>query len=216
MIFLNRYLDNFYRLFSSDDAVSFRALLEKKDWLFRKLFVPIRFDRTIRDGVTLYPEIHALMDSAFVFKKLDYDRNLFFGIEYEKARELIDAFNSEYRFLYLKDYPDFTEEEFFAEMDMRRIDERTYRDLVGNFYPCFQNREEADLSFESKPSELLKLAMIRKNGYVLILSKESLLDDRYYLPAVCRLHCSGRIGEEKKRTVEEIALGLRAEVNIYD
>lgn len=66
--FLNGYLDNLNRLFSDDDAVSFQALLEKKNWLLRKLFVPIRFDREEIDGEVVYPEIHALSDSAFVFK----------------------------------------------------------------------------------------------------------------------------------------------------
>lgn len=216
MIFLNGYLDNLNRLFSDDDAVSFQALLEKKNWLFRKLFVPIRFDREEIDGEVVYPEIHALSDSAFVFKKLDYDRTLFSAIEYDRALKLIGDFNAEYRFLYLKDYPDFGEEELYAEADMKRIDERAYRELVGNFYPCFVNPEEAGLVFDSRPVELLKLAMVRKNGYVLILGKESLLNDRYYLPVICRLHCSGRIDEEKKRTVEEIALYLNAEVTFYD
>ena len=34
---MNKLLKNFYDLYSNDDSVCYKALLEKKDWMFRKL-----------------------------------------------------------------------------------------------------------------------------------------------------------------------------------
>jgi hypothetical protein len=35
---MNRYLENFVNLFSEDDATVIKAVQEKKDWMFRKLY----------------------------------------------------------------------------------------------------------------------------------------------------------------------------------
>ena len=34
---MNKYLDNFNRLFSDDDKIVYQAILEKKDWICRPL-----------------------------------------------------------------------------------------------------------------------------------------------------------------------------------
>ena len=35
---MNKYIKNFYDLHSLDKVTSYKAILEKKDWLFQKLY----------------------------------------------------------------------------------------------------------------------------------------------------------------------------------
>lgn len=67
---MNYFLTNLYKLYSSDDSVSYQAILEKKNWMFQKLYVPISFKSKIVNQKDIYEELYALIDQAFVFKSL--------------------------------------------------------------------------------------------------------------------------------------------------
>ena len=41
---MNKYIKNFYDLHSLDKVTSYKAILEKKDWLFQKLYIPYTFE----------------------------------------------------------------------------------------------------------------------------------------------------------------------------
>jgi hypothetical protein len=216
---MNKYLKNFYDLYSEDDQVCYRAILEKKDWLFRKLYIPVSFDKVVEDGKDLYKELYALMDSSFIFKSMYYNKEVFLDTHYEDCLQIINAFNNQFRYLHLYEELDFTlgKDIFFVEIDPFKMDDKVYKDLVSNFYPCFNSPTDLELKYDKNQMiELLKLPMINNHGYVLILAKDVLLNDRYYLPIIKKLHYSKRIGRDKIEAIEEIANSLQVEVKKHD
>ena len=50
---MNKYIKNFYDLHSLDKVTSYKAILEKKDWLFQKLYIPYTFDKKEENGKEL-------------------------------------------------------------------------------------------------------------------------------------------------------------------
>lgn len=216
---MNKYLQNFYNLYSEDDQTCYRAILEKKDWLFRKLYIPVSFDKVVEDGKDLYKELYALMDSSFMFKQMYYKKDVFLDTPYEVCLQMIKTFNESFRYLHLYEELDFTlgKDIFFVEIEPSRMDDKVYKDLVSNFYPCFSSPSELELEYtKDSMLELLKLPMINLKGFVLILSKEALLEDRYYLPIISKIHYSKHIGKDKIEAIEEIASSLEIEAKKHD
>lgn len=212
---MNKLLKNFYDLYSNDDSVCYKALLEKKDWMFRKLFVPISFDKVVEDGKDLYPELYGVLDSSFVFKKLKYDKDIFSNLDFAKCMELITAFNNSYRYLNLVEKFTSSQDFFYVELETNKMDEKAYRELVANFYPRL-TREELELKYNDNLIELLKLAMVGEDGYCLILGNDTLINDRYYLPIIKKLHYSKKMNQNQIEAVKEIAQSLGVDCYEYD
>ena len=218
-VIMNKYLKNFYNLYSLDDKVCYQAILEKKDWIFRKLYVPITFISEEKDNKTIYPEIYSLLDRAFYFKKLGYENELFSSVNYEVAFELINEFNSKFRYLNLLDKIDFSfdKDVFFAEIDPFSMDDQIYKNLVANFYPCFDSTRELELKYDSSNQlEILKLAMFQKHGFVLILSNDALLNNCLYLPIIKKIHYYNKMDKEKINSIREICKQLDIEGVVHN
>lgn len=215
---MNKYLENFYNLYSLDDQVCYKAILEKKDWIFRRLFIPVSFTKIVEDGKDLYPELYALMDSSFLFKEMYYNRELFEGVDYQKVLGIINKFNEQFRYLHLYENLNFEDKDtFFVEINPFKIDDKVYKDLVSNFYPCFDSINELELKYDEEDMlDLLKLAMFNKEGFVLILSNEALLNNRYYLPVIEKIHYKSNIGKDKIEAIKEIASSIEVECEEYE
>ncbi len=218
-VIMNKYLKNFYNLYSLDDKVCYQAILEKKDWIFKKLYVPITFICEEKNNKTIYPEIYSLLDKAFYFKKLGYEKELFDKVNYNVTFELINKFNSKFRYLNLLDNIDFTfdKDVFFAEIDPFSMDDQVYKNLVANFYPCFNSTQELELKYDSSDQlEIIKLAMFQKRGYVLILSNEVLLNNCLYLPIIKKIHYLNKMDKEKINLIREICKQINVEGVIHN
>lgn len=211
---MNWYLKNFYDLYSLDNATCYQAILQKKDWIFRKLYIPVTFKKVVEDGKDLYPELYALMDSSFIFKKLSYRKETFLDNSYDTCLNLISKFNEQFAFLYLYEELDFNldEDVFFVEINPNKMDEKTYKELVTNFYPCFCSPNDLELRYQNELLELLKLPMVNDKGFVLILAKENLLNDRYYLPIIEKIHYSKKMSKDKIEALHEISNSLQVEL----
>ena len=213
---MNKYLENFMNLYSLDNEVCYKALLEKKDWMFRKIYIPVSFEKTVRDNKDLYLELYALMDQSFIFSKLGYEKDTFLDLPFEASLKLINEFNKSYRLLNVLEHIDFNykKDTFLVEMDMTKMDDKVYRDLVANFYPAFKDARELELKYDTSITELIKLAMRQESDFVFVLSKDNLIDDKYFLPCIKALHYSKGLNNEQIEAVKEIASAL--EVMVYE
>ena len=211
---MNNLLDNLVRLYSLDDQICYKALLDKKDWMFRKLYVPVSFEKTIVDNKDLYLELYALMDQSFIFQKLAYEKVRFGEENFEHSLELIKSFNDKYRVLYLQDQLDYSalKDTFFVELDMTKIDDKVYRDLVANFYPTVSDPHELDIVYQNEMLDLLKLPMVSSFPFVFILQNDMLIDNKYFLPVVKALHYTSSLSYDKIEAIKEIGQNLEVKV----
>ena len=211
---MNNLLDNLVRLYSLDDQICYKALLDKKDWMFRKLYVPVSFEKTIVDNKDLYLELYALMDQSFIFQKLAYEKVRFGEENFEHSLELIKSFNDKYRVLYLQDQLDYSalKDTFFVELDMTKIDDKVYRDLVANFYPTVSDPHELDIVYQNEMLDLLKLPMVSSFPFVFILQNDMLIDNKYFLPVVKALHYTSSLSHDKIEAIKEIGQNLEVKV----
>lgn len=216
---MNKYIENFYDLFSLNDAKVYQAIKEKKDWLFQKLYIPYTFEKKIENGKELYEELYALMDQSVVFKPLSLPDNLFED-HMDKKDKIIDAFNIDYALLYL--YNKLTKKvqkgTFFVEFDFSLLSDKLYKELVANFFPCISSKEELDLFYdETRIEDLLKYAMYGENGkWVLILSKNNLLNGKFYLPYAKKIYFNKElIDKEQEEGLKEIAIRCSLDIGEY-
>jgi hypothetical protein len=184
-------------LFSEDDSVVYQALQAKKDWMFRKLYLKVKFSKS-EDAKIPYPEIFATMDHAIHFDKLPGES------------EVIKKFNESYRYKTLTENIELEKSSFLIELNLYSMDDKAYRDLVANFYPCM-SIDELEIVNDGNVMNLLKLPMIGKKGeWVLVISKDQLLNDNYYLPCFKKIiYGKNCLKEQEMLTVEEICSNLK-------
>lgn len=207
---MNKYILNFYDLHSPKDEIVYRAVLEKKDWMFRKLFFECDFRELEVDGVVTYPDLFGLMDQSFVFHKLNLNPSNFEKHE-KDIKRINTAFNAKYRIRYCSEkiVKRNNNSSFYVEMDFSKLDKKAYNDLVCNFFPCVSNIKDLDLFFdENNEVDLLKYPMIGEDGnWVFILDANLLVNDRCYMQnCLKKIHYdSSMLDEEKIKTLKEIA-----------
>lgn len=217
---VNEKILNFYDLYSNDDRVVYRAVLEKKDWMFRKLFIPCTFRSLYIDSIVTYPDLFGLMDQSFVFEKLSLDESKFVGHE-KQIKKIVNAFNQRYRIRYAYEQivPMKDSTTFWVEMDFTKLDKKTYNDLVCNFYPCIPNIEEMDLFYdETNEIDLLKYPMIGNNRkWVFILDSNSMVNDRCYMQNCFKKfwYNSHLLSDEQIEAIKEIAEANLVEAGDY-
>ncbi len=210
---MNPFINNFYNLFSKDKNIVYKAVYLKKDWMFRKLYFPITFDYILENGKEMYYDLYATLDQSILFKKGDFSDSLF---ENAKQKELItDEFNKYFRVAYCYDkIPKNLKDTFFVEVNFRKIDPKAYNELVANFYPCLEKKEDLDLWYEEKNDvDLLKYPMYGEDRkWVFILPKDNLAYERYYLPIFVKFYYHKGLSSDKIDAIKEIALNLELEV----
>lgn len=211
---MNPFIVNYYNLFSKDDDVFRNAIKIKWNWMFRRLFFPVTFNYTLEDGKKMYNDLYALMDQTILFKKADFSLELFTSKE---QKEKFDReFNDYFRFAYCYEkIPSNLIDTFFVELDFRNIETKVYQQLVGNFFPCLEKKEDLDLWYEEKNDvDLLKFPMYGEyRKWVFILSKDLLANDRYYLPIMKKIYYSSSLEDDKIEAIKEIAksIGIESE-----
>lgn len=206
---MNKYIENFYNLHSLNDEIVYKAIKEKKDWLFQKLYIPYTFCKKEENGKEIYEELYALMDQAVIFKDLQLGDELF--VEHpDKKEKIIDNFNKDFALLYLYSHLTKSMEKgtFFVEFDFYQMSDKQYKELVANFFPCIPSQEELDLFYdENSLQDLLKYGMYGENGkWVLIVSRQILINGRYYLPFAKKIYFNKNlINKEQEEGLQEIA-----------
>lgn len=191
---MNKYLDNFNRLFSDDDKIVYQAILEKKDWLFHPLYLPGNLDITLDEqGKKHFKFLESLFDNVILFKK--------------SKNELANNFR------YVKFSNDLSNEEalFFIEYDFTRIDEKGYHAIVANYYPCL-SEEELHIDYSSKSvKEILKTMMIGENNEsVIILDENALINDAFFAPIIRKV----LVKESAPKEVKEVLINLAVDKDV--
>lgn len=186
---MNKYLDNYYRLFSEDDKEVYKAVLEKKDWVLVPLFLPGDLSITHDEkGQKHFKGIEALFDDVIPFEKLDDDK--LDGFRFVKFKKSIKGDKHPH---------------FYIEYDFNKIDQKGYQTIVANFYPCM-TKEELDIIKESSDiKELLKRFMIgNDNEAVIILHEQNLLNNAFFAPVMRRVIVDKKAPQEVKDVLKEL------------
>ena len=191
---MNKYLDNFNRLFSDDDKIVYQAILEKKDWLFHPLYLSGNLDITLDEqGKKHFKFLESLFDNVILFKK--------------SKNELANNFR------YVKFSNDLSNEEalFFIEYDFTRIDEKGYHAIVANYYPCLSEKE-LHIDYSSKSvKEVLKTMMIGENNEsVIILDQSALINDAFFAPIIRKVF----VKESAPKEVKEVLINLAVDKDV--
>lgn len=212
---MNDYLKNFFDLYSDDDSVVYKAILAKKDWMFKRLYMPCNFLYKLVDNKPEYIDLFSLMDHTINFEPLILNDQLFEDHE-ELSIDAITKFNEKYRvrYFYEKYFNLLEPSTFWVELDFGYLDDKGYKDLVANFYPCL-SKDDLELNYDFEDvRELLKLAMFNEDkSYVAILDKNALINDRFYAPVVRRIIYDPSHFDETKITVlKELASNLEVEL----
>ncbi len=187
---MHRYLNNFYRLFSSDDQEVYKAILEKKDWILKPLYLP--GDLSIskdKEGKNHFFGLEALFDDVLLFNSLNDER-----------------VNS-YRYVKFKtNMNGNTHPHFYIEYDFNKIDQKGYQALVANFYPCLSKKDLEIKRDSSDIKELLKLFMIgEENEAVIILEDKNLINNAFFAPVIKRVIVSKSAPFEVKEVLQKLA-----------
>ena len=164
---MDKYLKNFFDLYSNDDEVVQKAIFAKKSWILSIFVTPITFSYIEKDNKKIYEELYSLMDQAFLF-----------------------SFDKEKKYVYKKWLDEVNlkplHHAFYAELDFNRLDHDTYCELFANFYPCLNKEDIKSI----KDPFLYKLASLmngKENEYVLLLDYAKSFKGKVYLPYVSKL-----------------------------
>lgn len=216
---MNEYLLNLYELFSESDEVVFKALQKKKDWMFRKLYIPYNFKMVMEDGKETYPDIFSILDKTINFDDLVLSPKDLLDYE-ENYIKVLNAFNQRFKVRYLYEKPVKMNDEstFYMEIDFTKIDEKGYKELVANFFPCLK-LSELDIDYNSLDViELLKYAMIKSNHdkWVLILDKSNLLNNRFYADVFTKIVVSPKLNNKYLKALEDLVETLNVPIEVKD
>ena len=163
---MERFFNNLINLFSDDNQVMYRALLEKKDWILSKFYIIATLENDC--------DFEDIIEGRIRFKKVLIDPNIF--TDKELYKECDSLFLNQYRCLYLyNQIPDVeSDEDFIICFDFNYVDNESYKILFPNFYPCFY-RDYLIKSTGIKEADILKGAMDKALGdNVIILSNDNL------------------------------------------
>lgn len=189
---MNFYLNNFAKLFSSDNKVVYDGLLEKKDWINHVFYVDYSFAQKIVNGKEIYEDLFSLLNNSLLLKS-------------DKSK------NFSYRYFNL--IPRYIKKEghFLVKIDLRKLDDKAYRELFANFYKCI--KKEDKVIFENEIQNELEKIMISDNDYVLILDNSLLINYAYPLYFFTEIiYDSAYIDKLKLDALKEIASSFNIEV----
>lgn len=203
---MEHYLANLEALYSDDDQVVYQAILAKKDWMFRPLFLAGNFTMTIdQNGKEHFPFIEALFDDVLLFNDLIISEKL---CKNKKQRDKINKIIGQ-QFAKITFHGDINNNEntphFYIEYDFAKIDQKGYQALVANFFPCFENINIDKTKLESSLVEQIKVGIIGKTGdFCLIIDKSQLLNNAFYAPVMKKVIVHKYAPKEVKDVLKQL------------
>ena len=129
-------LQNLRQLFSDDNNIMYKAILEKKDWILKPMYVVATLSSN--------SDIEDIFERRLRFKKAYLDGDAFSNKEL--YLEAFDRFNNQFRVLYLYNEIPFVNDEsdFVIEYDFRKLTDNEYKILFANFYPTLNETERKE------------------------------------------------------------------------
>lgn len=172
---MNRYLNNIRRLFSDKNEEIYQALLEKKDWIFQEYYCIGSFDSN--------QDVEDIIDGKLRLRKLYIDPQQFSDRE---KLSMTEETLKQFRFLYLyRNLPKCEHsDEFVIRYDFRKLNDREYKMLFPNLYPCLSETDRDSVE-EDRLVASMKRAMDDSLGdAVLIMNEQDLIDSCFPCRAV--------------------------------
>ena len=169
---MNKYLENFYNLYSDDDQTVYKAVLDKQTWLNKEFYLIMQLSNN--------SDLEDLFERRLRFKRLYLNPGFFSGDD-ELYKEANQYFNDNFRVLYLFDeMPSIDERyEFIIKIDFRKLPISSYRMLFSNYFPCIDQREIPEVK-DSSLESLFPLSMNKELGDgVIILDNNALIDNTF-------------------------------------
>ncbi len=203
---MNVFLKNLLDLFSDEDPIIYKAVRQKKDWLFVPLFLRGDLEQ-VKDsqGLLHFRKIEALLDDVLPFEKTRLPEEI--ALSEEKKKELFSAHEA-YRVLRLEtDSTTLKDAPFYAEYDFTKIDQRGYHALLANFFPCL-SMEELEITpnddYSMVVNQLKPLMVGPKGQCVLILESHLLIQDSFYAPVLRKIHANPVSSLELREELRQI------------
>jgi hypothetical protein len=216
---MNKYLNNFYNLFSYNKDISYKAVVEKKDWLFQDLYFPYSFFEVKENGKSIYPDIYALYDQTLLFKEASFDNDVFLDHE-DKKEEITNTFNNNFSLAYAYDeLLPLDKDSFYVQFDFTKIDQKLYQILIANIFPCIDNIKELDFFYDkTNVVDLLRYPMYgNSHRWNIILTKDKLIQNRLYLPYVKKIiYDESKLTSEEIETLKIIASSLKVSLEVMN
>ncbi len=214
---MNKYLNNFYNLFSYNKDISYKAVEEKKDWLFQDLYFPYSFYEVKENDKSIYPDIFALYDQTLLFKEASFNNDVFLDHE-DKKEEITSTFNKYFALSYAFDtLLPLEKDTFYVQFDFTKITQKLYQELIANIFPCIDNLNELDFFYDkTNVVDLLRYPMYGNSHRCnIILTKDKLINNRLYLPYIKKIiYDESKLTEEEIETLKVIASSLNVTLEV--
>ena len=190
-------IKNLDLLFSENQREIYEGLLEKKDWINRKLILNGCLDYYIDDdGRKRFLFLENLFDNVVAFQPIIYKNNKLSEPKEISINEQLATFK---RAVFRKNINILDGAPFYIEYNFNKLDALGYKTLVANFY--FNHKEE-DLEINLEPEDLdvkdlIKLCMIgNEDECSIVLTDDNLINGVYYLPIVSKIYIARAIEED--------------------
>ena len=183
-------LQNLRQLFSDDNNIMYKAILEKKDWILKPMYVVATLSSN--------SDIEDIFERRLRFKKAYLDGDAFSNKEL--YLEAFDRFNNQFRVLYLYNEIPFVNDEsdFVIEYDFRKLTDNEYKILFANFYPTLNETERKELE-DDDLIYLLKQAMDDRLGDAsIILDLNNLQESCFFSNVLNKIIISNHLNEGYK------------------
>lgn len=183
-------LQNLRQLFSDDNNIMYKAILEKKDWILKPMYVVATLSSN--------SDIEDIFERRLRFKKAYLDGDAFSNKE--SYLEAFDRFNNQFRVLYLYNEIPFVNDEsdFVIEYDFRKLTDNEYKILFANFYPTLNETERKE-SEDDDLIYLLKQAMDDRLGDAsIILDLNNLQESCFFSNVLNKIIISNHLNEGYK------------------
>ena len=197
-------LQNFRQLFSNDNNIMYKAILEKKDWILKPMYIVATLSSN--------SDIEDIFERRLRFKKAYLDSDAYSNKEaYLKAFE---QFNNQFRVLYLYDEIPFVydESDFVIEYDFRKLSDNEYKILFANFYPTLTEKERKQIE-EDELIYLLKQAMDDRLGDAsIILDLNNLNESCFNCNIINKIIVSNNLNDGYKMHLKLLCEKLNIEI----
>jgi hypothetical protein len=210
---MNKDIKNLDLLFSENQRDIYLGLLEKKDWINRKLILNGCLDYYLDEkNRRRFFFLENLFDNVVAFHPVTYQNKSLNEPKEISINEQLSVFKK----ATFKTKIDLTNgAPFYVEYDFNLLDAPGYKTLFANFY--FNHKEEdLEINLEPEdldPKDLIKLSIIGKEDECsIVLTDDNLINGVYFLPIVSKIYIARAIEEdlfkELKRYCEDNEIEL--------
>lgn len=210
---MNKDIKNLDLLFSENQRDIYLGLIEKKDWINRKLILNGCLDYYLDEkNRRRFFFLENLFDNVVAFHPVTYQNKSLTEPKEISINEQLAVFKK----ATFKTKIDLTNgAPFYVEYDFNLLDAPGYKTLFANFY---FNHDEKDLDINLEPEDLdpkdlIKLCIIgSEDECSIVLTDDNLINGVYFLPIVSKIYIARAIEEdlfkELKRYCEDNEIEL--------